>query len=340
MKNELIARYVYAVTRELPENQRLDIDKELRSLIEDMLDERCSGSDPAVTDIEAVLLELGNPRELADKYRGYPHYLIGPELFPTYLTVLKVVAMAIGIAFVVLLFLGLIQQPMNAAESIISTLTSFFGAVFQGLAWVTFVFALVEFNANKAHRNELKEVNAWSLKDLPEVPDRKSRIPRGETITGIIFTVLFASVFLFSPGLWGVWVKSSAAEGMTIIPFFNLDVIQGYMPYIIGLFMLGLIIELLKLISGKWTRQLLAADILNSLLQLGGWLYIFRDTRIWNIDFYSELQRVLSLNDALNSLSGYWTSATVNVIYAVIILIFAVQIIVSAVRWLRLSSGG
>jgi hypothetical protein len=49
------------------------------------------------------------------------------------------------------------------------------------------------------------------------------------------------------------------------------------------------------------------------LLQLGGWLYIFRDTRIWNIDFYSELQRVLSLNDALNSLSGYWTSATVNV---------------------------
>ena len=62
MKNELIARYVYAVTRELPENQRLDIDKELRSLIEDMLDERCSGSDPAITDIEAVLSELGNPR--------------------------------------------------------------------------------------------------------------------------------------------------------------------------------------------------------------------------------------------------------------------------------------
>jgi hypothetical protein len=340
MSTELIDRYVYAVTRELPENQRADIDRELHSLIEDMLDEHHSGADLAASDIEAVLLELGNPRELADKYRGYPQYLIGPELYPTYLTVLKAVAMAIGIAFVVLLFLGLIQQPMNAVESITNTLTSFFGAVFQGLAWVTFIFALVEFNTNKTHRNKLKEANTWNLKDLPEVPDKKTRISRGETITGIIFTVLFAAVFLFSPELWGVWVKSSAADGMTIIPFFNLDVIQGYMPYIIGLFMFGLIIELLKLVSGKWTRQLLAADILNSLLQLGGWLYIFRDTRIWNIEFYSELQRVFNASDALNNLTGYWASASTTIVFAVIFLIFAIQIMVSAVRWLRLSREG
>jgi hypothetical protein len=241
---------------------------------------------------------------------------------------------------VVLLFLGLIQQPMNAVESITNTLTSFFGAVFQGLAWVTFIFALVEFNTNKTHRNKLKEANTWNLKDLPEVPDKKTRISRGETITGIIFTVLFAAVFLFSPELWGVWVKSSAADGMTIIPFFNLDVIQGYMPYIIGLFMFGLIIELLKLVSGKWTRQLLAADILNSLLQLGGWLYIFRDTRIWNIEFYSELQRVFNASDALNNLTGYWASASTTIVFAVIFLIFAIQIMVSAVRWLRLSREG
>ena len=34
---EMVERYIYAVTKKLPEKQRSDIEQELRSLIEDML---------------------------------------------------------------------------------------------------------------------------------------------------------------------------------------------------------------------------------------------------------------------------------------------------------------
>ena len=85
MKNELIDRYVYAVTRRLPARLRNDIDKELHSLIEDMLEARCDGLMPEERDVRVVLTELGTPSELAAKYmpEGRDH-LIGPAYYSNY----------------------------------------------------------------------------------------------------------------------------------------------------------------------------------------------------------------------------------------------------------------
>lgn len=66
---DLIKRYVYAVTKELPESQREEIRLELTSLIEDMVQERGEGS------VESILLELGDPKRLAEKYREKPKYI-------------------------------------------------------------------------------------------------------------------------------------------------------------------------------------------------------------------------------------------------------------------------
>ena len=41
MKNDLIERYIYAVTKRLPQKVQKDISDELRTLIDDMLAERC-----------------------------------------------------------------------------------------------------------------------------------------------------------------------------------------------------------------------------------------------------------------------------------------------------------
>lgn len=62
---ELFERYIYAVTQQLPMKQRADIEQELRSLMEDMLDERVQGREATTEDIESVLQELGPPNEMA-----------------------------------------------------------------------------------------------------------------------------------------------------------------------------------------------------------------------------------------------------------------------------------
>ena len=65
MKNDLIERYIYAVIRYLPLKMRGDVEKELDSLISDMLEERCRDITPSEKDIRGVLMELGMPEELA-----------------------------------------------------------------------------------------------------------------------------------------------------------------------------------------------------------------------------------------------------------------------------------
>lgn len=51
---EMVDRYVYAVTKHLPQSQRKDINKELNSLIFDMIDERNDALDQKAV-VHAVL---------------------------------------------------------------------------------------------------------------------------------------------------------------------------------------------------------------------------------------------------------------------------------------------
>ena len=86
-----IDRYIYQVSRFLTGKNKDDIEKEIRTLIDDMLDTRCQGRDVSKEDVAAVFAELGKPSELAAKYNDSKRYLIGPALFPIYSKVLVVV---------------------------------------------------------------------------------------------------------------------------------------------------------------------------------------------------------------------------------------------------------
>lgn len=90
--NDMIERYLYAVTRHLPAKQRDDVAEELRTLISDMLEERCGSMPPAQKDVRVVLTELGTPGEMVRKYTADENAcLIGQPYYAQYLYVLKIV---------------------------------------------------------------------------------------------------------------------------------------------------------------------------------------------------------------------------------------------------------
>lgn len=70
MNHDLIERYIYAVTKRLPYKTREDVAQELRTLIDDMLKERCGEITPTQKDVKIVLTELGTPDELYEQYGG------------------------------------------------------------------------------------------------------------------------------------------------------------------------------------------------------------------------------------------------------------------------------
>ena len=94
----LVERYVRAVRDFLPRAQKDDISNELADSIQSRFDDEAAARGRPLTEDEqvAILRSLGHPMAVAARYRGddrsvrFGIQLIGPELFPTYLTVLRI----------------------------------------------------------------------------------------------------------------------------------------------------------------------------------------------------------------------------------------------------------
>src|SRR5258706_14658181 len=88
----LLDRYVTEVGNHLPRKGRADIEAEIRSTLQDMLDDRSQATGQPIDEamMGAVLKEYGAPTKVAATYQT-PRYLIGPRLYPIFELVLKIV---------------------------------------------------------------------------------------------------------------------------------------------------------------------------------------------------------------------------------------------------------
>lgn len=299
-ENGLVKRYLYDVTRRLPANQREDIEKELGGLIEDMLAGRCGGADPAAKDIEAVLLELGEPAALADTYRGSKRYLIGPDYYDTYVTVLKIVLLATGFGMTLAMTISAVfSGSADVAESIGKVLASIISALFQAFCWVTIAFAVSERYGAKAGKPPEK---GWRPADLPDIPEKKSKIKKSDAVAGIIFGVLAIILFNAAPQLLGVYARG---DTLLSIPVFDLEHLRGVMPFINTIFFLGLLKEFMKLIFQKYSLKFAA---LNAALNIGLIILtviVFFDPAIWNPDFARDIQAAFDLKEDIH-IQAFW----------------------------------
>src|SRR5512134_3377162 len=89
--NSLIDKYIAEVGKHLPRKNRADIEAEIRSTLEDMLEERKEAEGLADNErIIKLLKEYGAPRQVAESYTG-PRYLIGPRVYPIFELITKIV---------------------------------------------------------------------------------------------------------------------------------------------------------------------------------------------------------------------------------------------------------
>lgn len=225
--DDMIDRYVYQVTKRLPNNARKDIEQELRTLITDMLDEKTQGNTPGKQHIDAVLGELGSPYELADKYRDSSHYLISPAIYPAWLFVLKIVMGAVLLGIAISSVLGLLsEESVVWYEYLGSCLASLFGGLFMAFAWVTLIFAIIE----RRGLNVKELMPEWDIASLPPVSTHEISIPIWGPIAEITFTIVVMLIFLLSPQLIGAY---SIDNGVKVIPVFDLEVLRAIIPLLL-----------------------------------------------------------------------------------------------------------
>ena len=284
MKN-LVDRYVYDVVRRLPEAERGDVERELRANIEDML----AGNAQEAETIR-VLGSLGEPRKLAEQYRLKPRYLISPAMFEQYVAAIRIILPTAAVAMGLLgLFFDLAEaSAITFADAIASALGNALSAAMTALFATTLGFALADYCQFKAPSQK------WSPKDLPDLPPKAAvRIPRGETITGMVFSAVFiacAFAALRNPQLIGWYEPTKAAT-----PLFTPGALSRYVPWFMFASLMSLAVSCLKLIWGRWNTSLAAVNTAYSLIGAAVFLLFVTGADTFNPVIAQKIQQQFSL---------------------------------------------
>ncbi|MDX2357759.1 HAAS signaling domain-containing protein [Dietzia sp. PP-33] len=200
MMSTLTDRYISQVVRRLPEHHRDDIASEIAATIDDMV---AAEAEPAGDGTGApgpdsaerrVLGRLGDPAELARRYSGARHYLVGPEIYPVWLRVLRWLMPIVGvIAAVAGGVLYLSTTPEAGLGGLIGEVVT---AVASALLWLfaawTLLVVIVERTTPEGDRNPLATAASWDPAELDRAPaPADSRV---DAIVSLVLLALLAAV--------------------------------------------------------------------------------------------------------------------------------------------------
>lgn len=270
----LSERYVHAVTRRLPEEQRDDVGAELRASIDDQV-EAVLAETPTLSLAEAehaALVQLGDPEVLAASYAGRRLQLIGPTLYPAYVALLKLVlatavpAVAITLAVI----------DAFAGESIGDIVGGAVGVAFevgiQVAFWITVVFAIAERTSDESVAASLR--TEWTPERLPKLPQVRGSL--GETITGVCFLALL--------GMLIVWqqVRPPVRTDDGNLPVLDPDLWSFWLPVVLVVIVAEMVFEVIKYRLGGWTMRTAVANLVMGAIFAAPMVYLAASERLIN----------------------------------------------------------
>ena len=245
----LVERYIHQVGRYVPGKERAEIEAELRSQIQDQLEDRYGGA-PTEAEVADVLKELGDPRRMAASYGG-DQYLVGPDLYPIMMMVLRrgwVLVPPIAILVRVLAAL-LGDESGNFINLLLESIGGAFQATFIFTGIVVLIFAILQHSGEDLDEITGSEKGFDPLA-LPEV-DIPAEVDRFEAIFGIAFGTFVVLVLLYFLRVGGLTLRFNLAEPG--------DVIAVSIPWLIGLIAIvtaQVVLQLAVLLRGRWNVPL------------------------------------------------------------------------------------
>lgn len=254
MSTNWIDRYVAQVGRSLPQNKRSDIEKEIRSLIEDMLEDRGQSEGRAVDEemTLAVLQEMGEPEKVAAGYLP-EKYLIGPRLYPLFTLVLKVVLIAMAGIALFGLVVSISKEPMLPADALKAAgmvLLEYIGTALQILGNIVLVFAILQWAWPKLEV-DLHD-GKWNPRDLEPVED-PLRVKRFEKLWDIVFALVGLLLFNFYSQYVGIYSFTDRFQHgqWSFVPVLA-DGFFRYLPWFNAAWLLSIALNIILMRRGRW----------------------------------------------------------------------------------------
>jgi hypothetical protein len=203
----LTDRYVEAVVRALPQRQRDDVARELRTSVADQVDGRVDAGEPVDSAERAVLTGLGDPDALAAGYADRPLWLIGPRF---YLPWRRLVTLLPWIVLPCVAFAVALGQTLSDAGLGTAVATTVGATVTTGvhlIFWTTVVFAVLERSTTPAEAG----IEPWSLDRLPA--QESSRALFVETVVTVVLLLISAALVGWDQWIGLAWIEGAGYPG-------------------------------------------------------------------------------------------------------------------------------
>ncbi len=320
---ELMERYIYEVTRKLPKEQRGETERELRELMDDMLESMS---------LEQMFDKLGDPAVFAGKYREAPAYVIGPEYYDNYIWVIKIVGICVWAG----LFLSTIIQMFTQNPDVLYELFNFILegmiASVTALGSITLIFAIME---RQKINLDLKKEKNWAPDMLKPIPDKKAGISRGDCIVSLIFIIIFCCLLLFTPQLFGAY--SIHGNDIRFVAVFNLEKWGIILPVFLLSMAIGFVDEIIRLVSGCYNQIVMVSSIVTNSIQLILWCIILKVFPFWNEDFAYEIASQFDETFRWKTLmiEKWNTDYISNIILCIVVLSAIIEVSVTVYKTVR-----
>jgi hypothetical protein len=312
----IIDRYLAAVSEILPTKLRKDTVTEIRSLIQDALDDRSKTEGRAPDDemMVAVLKQFGPPESIVAPYLP-ERYLIGPSMFPTFILVLRIALPIIAVLSLVGFWIGYNQAVSITGVELMTNLVKSLGnalaAVVQSFGNIVLIFAILQWVLPE-FKTKAKEWDPRNLKAVSQ-PDK---IKRGELIVEIVFSLVGLIIFTFYLDRVGIYNNINGL--WTFTPILT-SAFNAYIPWLDLFWVLTILLDALVLRKGSWDIGSRMFSILMSAFSIA-----------IAASFMTHIQYLYTLKGAMGQLGA--EGILQSLVNQILIVVFAIVIITSVVK--------
>lgn len=166
---DLIERYLNAIRRNLPSRNADDIVAELRDALASRIEDREEELGRPLTPGEtaAIIKDFGHPLVVAARFRRQ-QWLIGPDAFPFYLSVARIVLLVVAAITVVIGLVQVLFGDRDPLQALLQTIGGLSTSLLISLAIVTIVFVVLERTGFP-----VEHIGAWDPAQLPDIGDEQ-----------------------------------------------------------------------------------------------------------------------------------------------------------------------
>lgn len=272
----LTDRYIHAVVRTLPEQQRTDVAAELRAAIADQCDARlAAGESPAAAE-RAVLTDLGDPDALAAAYGDRPLHLVGPRYYLEWWRLLKLLLWIVVPLGTFGIALGQVLAGAPAGGVAGSAIGGALSIAVHVAFWTTLVFVVVE-RSDRA-RGKATRFGAWNVDHLPDVQQDGAAFR--DVVAAIVCLVVVAAVVVWDQLVGAVYLDGRWMSFLS----------PALWPWIVGALLVIMAIEvavqIIRYLQRRWTMPLAVINAVLDAVVAGGAVVLLSREALLNPEFW------------------------------------------------------